>query len=78
MGKSNHVTVEATKKFIKVQRLVALGVMFAGMGLMGVAMLQQWDDQVQKASLAAIGMVILFAGMAWRGILRLLHWWHHA
>ena len=76
--KVKHVTTEATRKFIKVQRLIALMVMFAGIGLMGLGMSFPPEQNLERATIALPGMALLFFGMLWRLILRVLHWWHHA
>lgn len=75
----NHVTVEATRKFIKVQRLIALLVMFIGMGLMAFGASKSGTPEAEPgAVVAGVGFLLLAVGIGWRVILRILQWWHHA
>jgi FtsH-binding integral membrane protein len=77
--KSGHVTTEATRKFIKVQRLIALVVMFVGMGLMMFgASKGNTPERAAGAAVAAVGFLLLMLGISWRVVLRVLQWWHHA
>ena len=78
--KPRHVTTEATGKGIKIQQLIALVMLLAGLGLI-IAGAQTVGEQ---GAAPGTGGGMLFGGMlmftvavAWRIVLRMLKWWHH-
>ncbi len=72
MGMKGHVTIEQTKKSIKVQEIVSflflgLCVLVLFIGLIG-----------ENESLITVGLIGLFVGSIWKYIfIRLQKWWHH-
>lgn len=69
------VTVQQTRKRIKVQQPFALLTFVLGMTLMFMA--GQTDDASQKQAMMGNGGLTLFGGVVWLLGLRVAKWWFH-
>jgi len=78
--KAKHVTTEGTRKFIKIQQLIAFVMLLCGLGLI-VAGAQTVGGQGAAPGTGGgmlLGGVLMFTvAVAWRIVLRVLKWWHH-
>jgi hypothetical protein len=78
--KPRHVTTEATGKGIKIQQLIALVMLLAGLGLI-IAGAQTVGAQGAApgtgGGMLLGGMLMFTVAVAWRIVLRMLKWWHH-
>lgn len=71
-----HVTVEATRKSIKFQQLLATLTVITGIVLLVVAN-QSPEDPAKEATIVN-GTLTLTGGVIWSVFMRLARWWHHA
>ena len=78
--KPRHVTTEATGKGIKIQQLIALVMLLAGLGLI-IAGAQTVGEQGAApgtgGGMLLGGMLMFTVAVLWRIVLRMLKWWHH-
>lgn len=72
-----HVTVEKTRKSIKIQRLIALMMILTGATLTIVGVLAAENEPQPSPVVSGIGSLITVGGIGWRIVLRALTWWHH-
>lgn len=71
-----HVTVEQTKKSLKMQRLLAILTLLFGIGLV-IAGQQTGQDKVDAQLTQVNGTLTIIAACIWIVVLRVLVWWHH-
>lgn len=69
------VTVQQTRKRIKVQQPFALLTFALGIGLLFMG--GQSDDAAQKSAMIGNGGLTLFGGVVWLLGLRVAKWWFH-
>ena len=69
------VTVQQTRKRIKVQQPFALATFALGIGLM--IMGGQSPEGAQRAAMMGNGGLTLFGGAVWLLGLRVAKWWYH-
>jgi hypothetical protein len=69
------ITVQQTRKRIKVQQPFALATFALGVGLMIMA--GQASEGPGKAAMMGNGGLTLFGGAVWLLGLRVAKWWHH-
>ena len=69
------ITVQQTRKRIKVQQPFALATFALGVGLMIMA--GQSSVGPDKAAMMGNGGLTLFGGAVWLLGLRVAKWWHH-
>lgn len=72
-----HVTIEKTRKSIKIQRLLALMMILTGATLTVVGVLAAENEPQPSPVVSGIGSLIAVVGIVWRIALRALTWWHH-
>jgi hypothetical protein len=69
------VTVQQTRKRIKVQQPFALATLLLGAALMFIG--GQSEQEPQRAAMMANGGLTLFCGIVWMTGLRVAKWWFH-
>ena len=69
------VTVQQTRKRIKIQQPFALATLALGVTLM--VMGSQSGQQPENNASMANGILTAFAGLVWLLGLRVAKWWHH-
>lgn len=69
------VTVQQTRKRIKIQQPFALATLLLGAALMFIG--GQSEQEPQRAAMMANGGLTLFSGITWLIGLRVAKWWFH-
>lgn len=77
MPVTGHVTIEKTKKSLKLQQLLALLCLVLGITLVGVGVSSQEPGSKETSGLLMVGSPLCLLGLAWRIITRVRIWWHH-
>jgi hypothetical protein len=71
-----HVTVEKTAKWIKLQQLLAWGLMIVGMGYTAVGYNTPTENGSFNQNLAN-GAAAMAIALVWVWVLRVVRWWCH-
>lgn len=77
MPVTGHVTIEKTKKALKVQQLLGLLCIVIGIAMVGAGISAQEPGSREPSRLVMIGSPLFVLGLVWRIVTRVRIWWHH-
>jgi hypothetical protein len=77
MPMTGHVTIEKTKKSLKVQQLLGLLAIVFGIAMVGIGISSQDPGSKEPSGLVMMGSPLVLIGLVWRVITRMRIWWHH-
>jgi hypothetical protein len=77
MPMTGHVTVEKTKKALKVQQLLGLLAIVVGIAMVGIGISSRDPGSSEPSRLVMMGSPLVLLGLVWRVITRMRIWWHH-
>jgi uncharacterized membrane protein len=77
MPVTGHVTIEKTKKSLKLQQLLGLLCIVLGLVLVGLGVSTSEQGSKEPSGLVMAGGPLFMLGLVWRIITRIRIWWHH-
>jgi hypothetical protein len=77
MPMTGHVTIEKTKKALKVQQLLGLLCIVIGIAMVGAGISTQDPGSREPSRLVMMGSPLVLVGIVWRVVTRVRIWWHH-
>lgn len=72
-----HVTIEKTRKSLKLQQLLGLFSILIGLSLIGAAVYGREPDSKEMSPILPMGSLLFLVGLVWRVVTRIRIWWHH-